>query len=99
MNKNLPLELHLFEEGAMLMRAINNELRQDILAYLHKHGRLKVFEIYRGLQMEQTVVSLHLGILRQAHFVNAKRDGQSIYYSINYDRLQMVQQKLHEILK
>ena len=81
------------------MRAVNNDLRQDILAYLHKHGRLKVYEIYKGLQMEQTVVSLHLGILRQAHIVNAKRDGQSIYYSINYDRLQLVQQKLHEMLK
>lgn len=99
MNKELPLQLHLFEEGAMLMRAMNNELRQEILDYLHKNGRLRVFEIYKGLHVEQTVVSLHLGILRQAGFVNAKREGQSIYYSINYERLDKVQHKLQELLK
>ena len=99
MNKNVLLEENLFEEGALLMRAINNDLRRQIFNYIHKHGRLKVFEIYKGLKMEQTVVSLHLGILRQAGFVIATREGQSIYYTINYTRLEMVQHKLRELLK
>ena len=99
MNKNVLLEENLFEEGALLMRAINNDLRRQIFNYIHKHGRLKVFEIYKGLKMEQTVVSLHLGILRQAGFVIATREGQSIYYTINYARLEMVQHKLRELLK
>ena len=98
MKEKLVLEHHLFEEGALLMRAMNNDIRREIFNYIHKHGRIKVYEIYKGLQMEQTVVSLHLGILRQAGFVIATREGQSIYYTVNYNRLQLVQSKLKELL-
>src|ERR671912_416385 len=93
-NNHVQLEPRLFEEGALLMRAMNNELRRQIFRYIHQHGRLRVFEIYKGLKIEQTVVSLHLGILRQVGFVIAMREGQSIYYSINYSRLEQVQNKL-----
>lgn len=46
-----------------------------------------VNEIFDALQIEQSVASQHLRILRQAELVQTRRDGKFIYYSLNYNRL------------
>lgn len=81
------------------MRAINHELRQQKLHYIHKKGKVTVSELKEVLKLEQSAASLHLAILRNEELVIAEREGQSIYYSINYERLQKVQALLKEMLK
>lgn len=99
MKSNLEFDAKLFEEGARLMRAINHELRQQKLHYIHKKGKVTVSELKEVLKLEQSAASLHLAILRNEELVIAEREGQSIYYSINYERLQKVQALLKEMLK
>lgn len=87
MKSSLELDPKLFEEGAGLLRAINHELRQQKLHYIHKKGKVTVSELKRELKLEQAVASMHLSILRKEELVIADREGQNIYYSINYQRL------------
>ena len=62
-------------KAAKHYRAINNKIRQKILHLIHKNGRMKVFDIYRTLKFEQSVVSAHLSILRKAHLVLWEKEG------------------------
>lgn len=98
MNPSLDLDPKLFEEGTRLMRAMNHELRQEKLRYIHDKGKVSVGELKNALKVEHSVASLHLSILRQEEMVIAQRDGQNVYYSINYERLKKVQALLKEIL-
>lgn len=99
MNTKLEFDPKLFEEGANLMRALNHELRQEKLHYIHKKGSVTVSELKEVLNLEQAIASLHLAILRKEELVITERKGQNIYYSINYKRLQKVQELLREMLK
>jgi DNA-binding transcriptional ArsR family regulator len=83
---------------ALVYRAINHPLRQQILQLLHTNLKMIVTDIYHKLQLEQSVASQHLAILRRAGFVNTKREGKNIFYSVNYHRLKEVHQNAEELL-
>lgn len=84
---SLAIELLPLKKAATVLRAVNHNLRQDMLKLLHAHGRLSVSELYHRMNLEQSVASQHLAILRKAGFVDTQRDGKFIYYSVNHDRL------------
>lgn len=84
-------ELYQIKKASVIFRAINNPLRQQILQLLHKHRQLRVTELFIKLRMEQPVISQHLGILRQAFLVKTVRQGKFIFYSLNYERLQQIE--------
>ena len=87
------------KKAALILRALNHKLRQQMLKLLEESGRLTVTEIYIRLRLEQSVASQHLAILRKAGFVNTLRDGKFIFYSVNYARLDQVHSIVHELLK
>jgi DNA-binding transcriptional ArsR family regulator len=80
----LPFEAQQIREAALLFRAINHKLRQQMLRLLHLNQRMTVKEIYNNLKLEQPVVSQQLAILRRAKLVNAERESKNIFYSVNY---------------
>ena len=82
------VDLYNLKKAAMVLRAINHKLRQQILKLIDESGRMTVTEIYVKLRLEQSVASQHLAILRKAGFVKTERDGKFIYYSVNTDRLE-----------
>ena len=82
------VDLYNLKKGAMVLRAINHKLRQQILKLIDESGKMTVTEIYVKLRLEQSVASQHLAILRKAGFVKTERDGKFIYYSVNTDRLE-----------
>jgi DNA-binding transcriptional ArsR family regulator len=82
------LDAPLIEKGLYTIVAINHKQRFRILRLLYKHKYLKVKQIYKALNMEQSVASLHLSILRRSGLVINKRKGQSVYYFINYNLLE-----------
>jgi DNA-binding transcriptional ArsR family regulator len=84
---SLEIETIRLKKAALVFRAINHPLRQQFLQLLHKHQRMDVTSLYVKLRMEQSVTSQHLSILRKAGFVNTKRDGKQVFYSVNYERL------------
>ena len=91
--KELLIDALQLRKAALLIRAINHPLRQQMLQLLHKHKKMPVTELYRSLRIEQSVASQHLAILRHASFVNTKREGKQVFYSVNYDRLNFVSQQ------
>ena len=78
------------EQAALVLRALNHKLRQQILKLLHQHGKMAVSKIYPRLKLEQSVTSQHLALLRKAGLVHTQREGKFIFYSVNYSRLQEV---------
>ncbi|MBA2329917.1 MAG: metalloregulator ArsR/SmtB family transcription factor [Bacteroidota bacterium] len=78
---------NLIKKGAAIIRAIKHPFRQELLAFIKKEGRINVSRIYNQLNLEQSVASQHLGILRRAGFVKAERQGKIIYYTVIQDRI------------
>ena len=72
-----------------IMRALAHPLRMRMIAVIDSKPTAEacVNEIFDALQIEQSVASQHLRILRQAELVQTRRDGKFIYYSLNYNRL------------
>src|SRR3569833_256752 len=86
----LKIDVIQLKKAALILRAINHKLRQQILKLIHQHGKMTVTEIYVKLRLEQSVASQHLAILRKAGYVNTLRDGKFIFYSVNQSRLDQV---------
>ena len=84
---NLKIDIVQLKKAALILRAVNHKLRQQILRLISEHERMTVTEIYVKLRLEQSVASQHLAILRKAGFVNTVRDGKFIYYSVSQSRL------------
>src|ERR687898_68672 len=95
----LKIDIVQLKKAALILRAVNHKLRQQILKLISEHDRMTVTEIYVKLRLEQSVASQHLAILRKAGFVATLRDGKFIYYSVNHQRLEQVHQFVHELLK
>jgi len=53
------------KKAAGVLRAINHALRQGILSLLEERGPITVTELYNRLNLEQSVASQHLAILRR----------------------------------
>lgn len=99
MNDELKIDVIQLKKAALILRAVNHKLRQQILKLIHQNERMTVTEIYVKLRLEQSVASQHLAILRKAGFVSTYRDGKFIYYSVNHDRLNQVHSFVHDLLK
>lgn len=99
-NKTPSLEIDALQlkKAALYFRAVNHQLRQQILSLLHKNGRLMVTTIYVKLRIEQSVASQHLAILRRAKMVDAEREGKKMFYSVNHDSLTRLQQLAARLL-
>jgi len=96
----MELEINTIElkKAAMIYRAINHNLRQDIVRLIHNSGGITVTEIYRKLNLEQSVASQHLAILRRAGFVRTERDRRFIYYKVNYDAFKSIEEQSKRLL-
>jgi DNA-binding transcriptional ArsR family regulator len=94
----LKIDLHNLKKAALVLRAVNHKLRQQILKLIDEHGRVTVTELYVKMRLEQSVASQHLAILRKAGFVKTDRDGKFIYYSVNTNRMDEVNQFLQDLL-
>ncbi|MEI6950572.1 metalloregulator ArsR/SmtB family transcription factor [Paraflavisolibacter sp. H34] len=99
MNGELKIDVIQLKKAALILRAVNHKLRQQILKLIHQNERMTVTEIYVKLRLEQSVASQHLAILRKAGFVSTYRDGKFIFYSVNHERLDQVHNFVHDLLK
>jgi DNA-binding transcriptional ArsR family regulator len=95
----LKIDVLTLKKAALVLRAVNHKLRQQILKLIHQKGRITVTEIYVKLRLEQSVASQHLAILRKAGFVTTLREGKFIYYSVSHERLTQVHEFALQLLK
>lgn len=86
----LSINYHFVKKSALILRALNHKLRQQMIKFISEHDKITVTEIYVKLKLEQSVASQHLAILRLAGIVLAKREGKFIYYTLNRKRLEEV---------
>ena len=98
-SSELKIDVIQLKKAALILRAINHKLRQQILRLIYQHGKITVTEIYVKLRLEQSVASQHLAILRKAGYVNTLRDGKFIFYSVNHDRLDQIHNLVYDLLK
>ncbi|MEZ4910025.1 MAG: metalloregulator ArsR/SmtB family transcription factor [Saprospiraceae bacterium] len=68
-----------------LMRALAHPLRLKILEYIDSFKTINVNKIYSNLELEQSITSQHLKILRMAGVVSVEVSGKYHIYQINYD--------------
>lgn len=85
------------KKAALILRALNHKLRQQILKLLEESGKMTVTEIYVRLRLEQSVASQHLAILRRAGIVKTERDGKFIYYTVNHGRIEDINKFVLEL--
>jgi ArsR family transcriptional regulator len=74
-----------------IVRALAHPLRLKILEFIDQNRRINVNKIYNTLQIEQSITSQHLRILRMAGLVFAERNGKFIHYTLNYPTLEIAQ--------
>jgi DNA-binding transcriptional ArsR family regulator len=101
MNQNGQIKIDYLnvKKAALVFRALNHKLRQQMLKMLDENNRMTVTELYVQLRLEQSVASQHLAILRRAGIVKTDRDGKYIYYHVNEDRISQINQIVDTLVK
>lgn len=77
-------------KAGRVIRAIDHKFRQKILRILDEAGGQSVTFLYIILRCEQSVCSQHLAILRDVGLVLAERQGKLVYYSVNYEKIDLI---------
>ncbi len=95
---SLKINYHNLKKAALVLRALNHKLRQQILNLVETEKKITVTEIYVRLRLEQSVASQHLAILRRAGIVNTQRDGKFIYYTVNYERIDEINKMVEDLI-
>lgn len=85
--EDVKIDLVTLKKSVLVLRAINHNLRQQIIKLLDQEKKMTVTEIYMKLRLEQSVASQHLALLRRAGIVTTEREGKFIYYIIDKSRL------------
>jgi DNA-binding transcriptional ArsR family regulator len=86
------------KKAAMILRALNHKLRQQIVKLIDEQQKMTVTEIYVKLRLEQSVASQHLAILRRAGIVITTREGKFIFYTVDYNRLEQINQFVEQLV-
>ena len=85
--------------STILMKALAHPLRLRILEYIDSQGVINVNKIYNTLQIEQSVTSQHLRLLKLAGVVISRKDGKYVHYNINYPILQKAEKAVNNFLR
>ena len=90
-------ELHGMASHAVeLLKAMANEWRLMILCQLSE-GEKTVGELQGQLGLSQSALSQHLAVLRREKIVKARKEAQSVFYSLAGNEAPKVMQSLHEV--
>jgi len=84
------------DEASELLKALSNRHRLLIICQLIDSER-SVGELAAFLGLRDSTVSQHLALLRKDSLVAARRDGQTIYYSIASDPAREVLKALYQV--
>ncbi len=87
----------LFDLHAEFCKLIASPRRLMIIELLARK-ELSVGEIAHALDVPHSNVSQHLRVMRSRHIVEARRDGQTVYYRLTNVRLPAVCAEIRSIL-
>jgi DNA-binding transcriptional ArsR family regulator len=83
---------------AKYFRGLGDPVRLRILELLRREGELSVGELVRRLALPQPQVSNHLACLRWCGFVEARRDGRTVYNRIADERVEAMLELAESLL-
>lgn len=69
-------------EAAERLKALAHPVRLYIISLLKAYKEMNVTDIQEALQIEQSIVSHHLNILKNKNILTCKRDGKNKIYSL-----------------
>jgi len=81
---HLPDRNDIADKASELLRVLSNPKRLLILCYL-SDGELSVQQLQVATGLGQSTVSQQLAIMRGERLVRARREAQSVYYSLASD--------------
>ena len=87
----------IYKLKAELCKTFSDPKRLFIIDAL-RDGERSVGDLARIMEIDQAIVSRHLGILRERGVVKTRRDGTSIYYSLSDPKICEACDIVHEIL-
>jgi DNA-binding transcriptional ArsR family regulator len=96
--ENVKIDMGTLKKSVLVLRAINHNLRQQIIKLLDQEKKMTVTEIYVKLRLEQSVASQHLALLRRSGIVVTEREGKYIYYTIDKSRLAEIAKLLEDLV-
>lgn len=82
-----------------LLRALAHPLRIKILGFIDQYECINVNKIYHSLNLEQSITSQHLKILRSAGLVSTRREGKFIHYQVDYNTVIRAVGRIHDFLQ
>ena len=88
--ENIVLEYSSLRKAVLTVRALDHEIRKEIIKILDKNKSITVTDLYTNLGVEQSVASQHLAVLRRSGIVKTGKAGKYVNYSINEARLEEV---------
>nr|WP_090278170.1 metalloregulator ArsR/SmtB family transcription factor [Mycolicibacterium komanii]CRL73543.1 putative transcriptional regulator [Mycolicibacterium komanii] len=81
-------ELPLYEIKANLFKALAHPARIRVLEILSAHdGPTSVSEMLTETDLEPTLLSQHLAVLKRHHVVSAQRVGNSVIYELAHPKI------------
>jgi ArsR family transcriptional regulator, arsenate/arsenite/antimonite-responsive transcriptional repressor len=83
--KNNSARLSVMNKLLQLTGALYDETRIIVLAFLLTHGESCVCEISASLELTQSRLSRHVGILYDAGLLSMRRNGKWVYYGVRDD--------------
>lgn len=87
----------IFELHANLCKGLADQKRLLIIETL-RHGPRTVGDISAELELSQSNVSQHLGMLRQRELVRARRVGNNVFYSLTHPKILQALDLLREVM-
>ncbi len=85
--------------SADILRALAHPLRLKILEFIDTNDSINVNKIYNTLNLEQSITSQHLRIMRNAGILHAEKDGKFVFYSIDYEIIQRAEFAINNFLE
>ncbi len=87
----------VFEIQAGICRTMSNPIRLQIIHVL-SNGPMCVGDITRVTGQSESMISRHLGVLRNNHLVTTERQGQEIIYYIANPKITTICNLMREVL-
>lgn len=88
--KKLQKAEHSFERLSQVLTLAGNDVRLKILYLLEEETELCVCDLADVLQMTIPAVSQHLRKLKDGNVLQTRRAGQTIYYSLKEEHLEII---------
>jgi ArsR family transcriptional regulator len=82
---------------AQTLKALSDPIRLRIVLLLQAEGELCVCDLIAVLKLPQSTVSRHLAYLKRSCWVDTRRDGVWMYYSLSHDSCTICKEMLQTL--